>query len=102
MFDFETLKVIWWLLLGVLFAGLGAGIAAAFAIGQLRSTFATTAKLERALNLPVLGAVTQTLTDTARKLQRKRMRQFALASGGLGGLFMVLMAVEFVQRGMVA
>ncbi len=37
------------LLLGVLIVGLGAGAGAAFALGQLRSTFATTAKLESAI-----------------------------------------------------
>lgn len=90
------------LLLGVLVAGIGAGIAAAFAIGQLRSTFATTAKLEKALGLPVLGAITTTLTDAGRVLRRKRMRLFYAASGALGGLFVLLMTVEFIQRGLVA
>jgi len=90
------------LLLGVLVAGIGAGIAAAFAVGQLRSTFATTAKLEKALGLPVLGAISQTLNDSARALRRKRMKYFYAASAALGGLFVLLLTIEFVQRGMVA
>ena len=48
------------LLLGVLFIGLGAGVGGAFALGQLRSTFSTTAKLQRSLGLPVLGAISLT------------------------------------------
>ena len=90
------------LLLFVLFMGLGAGAAAAFAVGQLRSTFATTGRLEKALGLPVLGAISQTLTDAGRALRRKRMKYFYAASGALGGLFVILLTVEFVQRGMVA
>lgn len=90
------------LLLGVLIAGLGAGAATAFAVGQLRSTFATTASLEKALGLPVLGAISQTMSDNARQLRKKRLKYFFAASGALGGLFVLLMAVEFVQRGMVA
>lgn len=90
------------LLLGVLVAGIAAGIAAAFAVGQLRSTFATTAKLEKALGLPVLGAISQTLTDSGRLLRRKRMKYFYAASAALCGLFVLLLTIEFVQRGMVA
>ena len=90
------------LLIGVLIMGLGAGVAAAFALGQLRSTFATTAGLEKALGLPVLGAISQTLTDTGRELRRKRMKYFYAASGALGGLFVLLLTAEFIQRGMVA
>lgn len=90
------------LLIGVLLAGIAAGVGAAFAIGQLRSTFATAGKLERALDLPVLGAISQTMTDAARELRTKRMRMFYAGTAALGGLCIVLLAVEFVQRGMVA
>lgn len=90
------------LLLGVLVAGLGAGIGAAFALGQLRSTFSTTAKLERVTGLAVLGAITQTVTEAARDAARRRLKYFFAGTAALGGLFVLLMAVEFVQRGMVA
>lgn len=90
------------LLLGVLIAGLGAGVGTAFAIGQLRSTFATTAALERALGLPVLGSISETLTEQAKALRARRMRLFYAGSGSLAGLFVVLLTIEFVQRGMVA
>ncbi|PEQ10632.1 chain-length determining protein [Novosphingobium sp. PC22D] len=90
------------LLFGVLVAGIGAGAGAAFALGKVRSTFATTAGLERATGLPVLGAISQTMTDAARALRRRRLKYFYGASAALGCLFVVLLAVEFVQRGMVA
>ncbi len=90
------------LLVVVLLAGLAAGAAAAFAVSQLRSTFATTSKLERALGLPVLGAITQTLTESARTLRRKRLKMFYASSAALGGLFVLLLAIEFFQRARVA
>ncbi len=90
------------LLLAVLVAGVGAGVGGAFALGQVRSTFATTAKLERATGLPVLGAITRTMTDAARDVAQRRFKYFLAGSAALAGLFVLLLAVEFVQRGMVA
>jgi hypothetical protein len=90
------------LLLGVLVIGLGAGSAVAFALGQVKGTFATASKLERVFELPVIGTVSHTMTEAARVLKARRFKQFAAAAGGLGGLFVVLLGIEFVQRGMVA
>lgn len=90
------------LLAAVLIAGLGAGAGVAFAVGQLRNTFATTAKLERATGLPVLGAISTTLNEAARALRRKRAKQFVMACAGLVGIFALLLVVEFIQVGMVA
>jgi polysaccharide chain length determinant protein (PEP-CTERM system associated) len=90
------------LLLAVLVLGAGAGAGTAFALGKLGGTFATAGKLEQAFDLPVIGTISHTLTDAARDLSRRRTKQFAAASGGLGVLFVVLLAVEFIQRGMVA
>ncbi len=90
------------LLLGVLVAGLAAGVGAAFAMSQLRSTFTTPAKLERSLGLPVLGSITQTITDAGRQLRAKRLKYFYAGSAALGAIFVLLLTVEFIQRGMVA
>jgi len=90
------------LLIGVLMAGLAGGCAGAFALSKIRSVFATTASLERVTGLPVLGAISQNLNDAARALRRRRLKYFYGASAALGCLFMVLLAVEFIQRGMVA
>ncbi|WP_095010961.1 XrtA system polysaccharide chain length determinant [Tsuneonella mangrovi] len=90
------------LLFGVLIVGLGAGVGAAFALGQLRSTFATANGLERGLDLPVIGTISESLSEGAKLLNAKRMKLFYAGSGSLFGLFLVLLTVEFVQRGMVA
>ena len=75
---------------------------AAFALGRIKGAFATAAKLERTFNLPVIGTISHTMTDAARALSKRRLKMFAAAAGGLGGLFVVLLGIEFVQRGMVA
>jgi polysaccharide chain length determinant protein (PEP-CTERM system associated) len=90
------------LLLGVLIVGTGAGAGAAFALGQVKGTFATAGKLERTFGLPVIGTVSRTVTATVRAIEARRQKQFAAAAGGLGVLFVVLLGVEFVQRGLVA
>ncbi|MCJ2181661.1 Wzz/FepE/Etk N-terminal domain-containing protein [Novosphingobium sp. 1949] len=90
------------LLVGVLIVGLGGGCALAFGLSKVRSVFATTSGLERATGLPVLGAISQNLTDQVKALRRRRLKYFYGASAALGCLLLVLLAVEFVQRGMVA
>lgn len=90
------------LLLGVLIVGLGAGAGSAYAIGQLRSTFATAQKLERSLELPVIGSISLAMSDAAKALERKRVKQFAGGVAGLAGVFMILLVIEFVTVGSVA
>lgn len=90
------------LLLGVLVVGIGAGVGGAFLLGQLRPTFSTANKLERVTGLPVLGSVTATITDAGRALRAKRFKQFVAGSAALFGIFVLLIAVEMIQRGMVA
>ncbi len=90
------------LLLGVLIVALGAGAGTAFAMGQLRSTFSTTAKLERSLGLPVLGSISETLTEAGRAARRRKQRLFLAGTAGLLGVFMLLLLVEFIQVRMVA
>ncbi|WP_353229207.1 XrtA system polysaccharide chain length determinant [Novosphingobium sp.] len=90
------------LLAGVLLAGIGIGCGVAFALGHLRGSFATTADLERAIGLPVLGAVTLALTQAGVTEQRRQLKWFA---GGLAGLVLVLLALlalEFMKRRLVA
>ncbi len=90
------------LLFGALLAGIAAGVGTAFGLTRLKSTFATAAGLERALDLPVLGTISETLTERGRALRAKRMKMFYAGSGALAGVFVVLLGIEFVQRGMVA
>lgn len=90
------------LLAAVLILGLGAGAGLAFALGRLGSTFATASQLERKFDLPVIGTISHTVTEAGKVLRRKHLKYFAAASASLGVLFVVLLGVEFVQRGMVA
>ncbi len=86
----------------VLLAGIGAGIGAAFAMSQLSSSFPTTDKLERATGLPVIGAISHTLTHTQRTLRAKQLKWFFAGAAGLFAVFTLLMGFEFLQRGMIA
>lgn len=88
------------LLVGVLIAGVAAGVGAAFAMGQLRVTFPTADRLARAAGLPVIGAVSETPTAATLAERRKRMKLFAGGCGALGGVCLLLVVAEFVQRGL--
>ncbi|MEN7536363.1 XrtA system polysaccharide chain length determinant [Aurantiacibacter flavus] len=90
------------LLAGVLIVGLGAGAATAFALSKLGSTFATASQLEREIGLPVIGTVSHVFTPAGRALRARRLKYFAVGVGGLGLLFVILMGLEFVQRGLMA
>ncbi|MFC3441115.1 XrtA system polysaccharide chain length determinant [Sphingobium rhizovicinum] len=88
------------LLLGVLIVGIGAGVGVAFALGQLKGTFPTAARLEKAIGLPVAGSISQTVNAAQVAVERQRLKWFAGASAGLAGVCLLLIVVEFVQRGM--
>ena len=90
------------LLVMVLIAGIGGGIGAAFALGQLQTSYPTAEKLEKASGLPVIGSVSQIMTNAQRAINKKKLRIFYGTSGALFGVFGMLMIVEFIQRGMVA
>ena len=90
------------LLLLVLVIGVGAGGGAAFALGQMRSNFATVGQLERTTGMPVLGSISLTLTRAARGQRVRYIQYFAGACFGLVGVFVLLMGIEFMKRGMVA
>ena len=90
------------LLAMVLIAGIGGGVSTAFAIGHLQTSYPTASKLEKASGLPVIGSVSQVLTEVQRAARGKKLRIFYGTSGALFGVFGMLMIVEFIQRGMVA
>jgi polysaccharide biosynthesis transport protein len=86
----------------VLFAGLGIGGGAAFALGHVQTSYPTAAKLERSSGLPVIGSISQMLNGAQREERKKKMRLFFGGSAALVGVFALLMVVEFIQRGMTA
>jgi polysaccharide chain length determinant protein (PEP-CTERM system associated) len=87
------------LLMVVAVAGVGAGLGAAFAAGELQSGFATTAKLERVTGLPVLGAISQSVSRAGKAERARKLRNFYLATAVLGGLFVMLMAMQIFHVG---
>ena len=90
------------LLIAVLFVGIGAGAGVAYALGELRSSFATSQSLERSMGLPVIGSISLTLSDTAKALRRKRFKQFAGATAGLFGVLIILLGIEIISVGTIA
>ena len=90
------------LLTVVLVAALAAGAGAGFAMSQIRTTYASPSGLERAIGLPVIGSVSQILTQVQRDEAKLKQRYFAGGVGALIGAFVLLLVVEFIQRGMVA
>lgn len=90
------------LLTGVLIAGLGAGVAFAFALGKLTATFPTAAKLEKASGMPVIGSIGEVVTAAQTAMRRKKLTLFAGGVAALCAAYVGLIGVEFLQRGMGA
>jgi succinoglycan biosynthesis transport protein ExoP len=86
----------------ILFAAIGAGLGAAFIVGQLQSSFATQNKLAAVTGLPVLGAISEVLTARRRAKARQRLVWLTGGAGALAASYALLMAVEFWQRSTVA
>ncbi len=90
------------LLFAVLLAGVVCGAGAAWAQGQIRTSYSTADRLARATGMAVLGSIPEMLTEAQDVVRRQRLRWFAGAAGGLGGAYLLLLVVEFVQRGLMA
>lgn len=86
------------LLFVILIFGLGAGAGVTFGMSQLKPSYATAARLERASGLQVIGSISEVLSPASRLERRKKLRLFAGGAMGLAGLFIVLLAVELIQR----
>lgn len=85
------------LLLGILIVGCAVGAGAAYAMAHLRSGFATPQKLEKALDLPVIGSISLNRSEVVRQLERRRLKQFAGASAGLVAVFLILLVIEMIS-----
>jgi hypothetical protein len=90
------------LLTGVLILGLGAGVAGAFGLAQLTTTFSTASRLEKASGMPVIGSIAEVVTAAQIEMRRRKLMMFAGATAGLVVAFVGLLGVEFLQRGMGA
>ena len=90
------------LLTAILMLALGAGAGAAFIRGQLQTTFPNEGRLAAATGLPVFGTLSEVISTAERSLRRQRLRWLGGSLAALGGLYAVLMLVEFWQRAGVA
>ncbi|MDR6115262.1 MULTISPECIES: XrtA system polysaccharide chain length determinant [unclassified Sphingomonas] len=90
------------LLTGVFLAALGLGIGTAFALSKLRQTFTTPHSLQRAMGLPVIGAIGEVVTRAQAEVRAKRMKLFLGGTAALGAAYGMVVAIELLQRGMAA
>jgi polysaccharide chain length determinant protein (PEP-CTERM system associated) len=90
------------LLIGVLLAGLLGGLATAFGRSKLQTTYATIGHLSKASGLPVIGSVSRVTTLHQRADEQKHLKWFQAGLGALGVVFILLLAIEFIERSMVA
>jgi polysaccharide chain length determinant protein (PEP-CTERM system associated) len=86
----------------VLLVAAAAGAGTAFAMGQLKRTFATAPRLAAASGLPVLGSIAEVITRDEKAGRAKQMKLFYGGSAALAGLYALLIVVEFIQRGLAA
>jgi polysaccharide chain length determinant protein (PEP-CTERM system associated) len=90
------------LLTGALLAGIFGGIGAAFAMGQVQTTFATAGRLERATGMPVIGSIGEMVTKAQIAARRRKLVYFGGGAGALAAAYVALLGVEMLQRGLVA
>ena len=90
------------LLSGVLLLALIGGAGAAFLRAKLQTSYSTPAALAAASGLPVLGAVSYVRGPRQKAIEAQQIKWFAGAGGALVGAYVLLLAVEFVQRGLMA
>ena len=90
------------LLIGVLIAGLLGGLAAAFGRGKLNTTYATAQHLTHASGMSVIGTVSRVVTPAERDDEANKLKWFHGGLAALGGVFVLLLVIEFIERSMVA
>ncbi|MGB7405028.1 MAG: XrtA system polysaccharide chain length determinant [Pacificimonas sp.] len=85
------------LFLSVVFiAAAAGGIAIAFLISQLRATFVTAGQMENQFDLPVLGSVSEIVTENDRAQNRIRLAGFTVLAIGLLAVYAALVLYELV------
>jgi polysaccharide chain length determinant protein (PEP-CTERM system associated) len=90
------------LLTGVLLAAIFAGVGGAFALSQLKATYATAGRLEKATGLPVIGSISERVSRVEVDFRKRKLRMFAGAAAALPVAFVGLLGVEMLMRGLAA
>lgn len=90
------------LLTSVLIGGLLAGLATAFLMSQIHTTYITPDRLQEAFGVPVLGTVSEVLGDQRRAQDRLRSRGFAVLTAAIFGAYAVLLLYQVAVQGTVA
>jgi len=80
----------------VLIGGAAAGAALAFLLSQLHATFVTSGQLEKRFDYPVLGAVTEIVSDNQRAQNRVWLWGFGVLGSGLLAIYLALLLYELV------
>ena len=81
-----------------LLAALAAGLFTAFAGSQLRPVFYKPSELRSKLDLPVLGMVSLTMSDTDMRRERVHLIRFWIASGSLLAVFGAVLLTTSMSR----
>ncbi|WP_084579737.1 XrtA system polysaccharide chain length determinant [Sphingomonas azotifigens] len=87
------------LLTAVLVAGLGAGVAVAFLLAKLRTTFDTAMRLEKASGMPVIGSIGEVITPAQQVRRRRQLQRFLGAVGGLGAVYAAILLLVMFHHG---
>jgi hypothetical protein len=80
----------------VALGGLGAGIAVAFLLSQLRRTVTDRRVLRELTGLPLLGAVSRVETDETRRRKRKGLLTYLATLGSLIAAYGAVMILQMV------
>jgi polysaccharide chain length determinant protein (PEP-CTERM system associated) len=86
----------------VLLAGIGAGVAFAFVLGQITTTFHTVQRLQAAFTLPIVGSVSAILSPTEERRHARELLGFGVAGGCLLVAFVGLIVINLGVGGGIA
>lgn len=82
---------------GVLLMGIGAGVAVAFLLSQLHTTFTTAQRLRDTFSLPVLGSISAIDGENERRARRRNVMAFAIGTAGLFGAYAGVVLIEILR-----
>jgi polysaccharide chain length determinant protein (PEP-CTERM system associated) len=82
---------------GVLLVAIGAGVAVAFLLSQLHTTFTTTQRLRDTFSLPVLGSISAIDGEKENRARRRNLLAFGIGTAGLFGAYAGVILIEILR-----